>query len=70
LKGISGVTFGWGGDEHGIPKLVAPSRPIELGDRLEFVVPHCDPNVNLYDRITCVRGEKVEAMWPVARGFS
>jgi len=28
-----------------------PSRPIALGDKLRFVIPHCDPNVNLYDTI-------------------
>jgi D-serine deaminase-like pyridoxal phosphate-dependent protein len=35
-----------------------PQRPIELGDRLEFIVPHCDPNVNLYDRLVAVRERK------------
>ncbi len=69
LKGITGVEFSWGGDEHGMLKLVNPSRAIELGDRLEFIVPHCDPNVNLYDRLVAVRGEKVEALWPIARGY-
>ena len=28
--------------------------------------PHCDPNVNLYDRLYACRGDKVEAIWPVA----
>jgi 3-hydroxy-D-aspartate aldolase len=69
LKDITGVEYGWGGDEHGILKLVSPSRAIELGDRIEFIVPHCDPNVNLYDRIVALRGEKVEAVWPIARGY-
>jgi D-serine deaminase-like pyridoxal phosphate-dependent protein len=69
LKGVTGVEFGWGGDEHGILKLVSPSRAIQLGDRLEFIVPHCDPNVNLYDRLVATRGDKVEAVWPVARGY-
>jgi D-serine deaminase-like pyridoxal phosphate-dependent protein len=69
LKDITGVDYGWGGDEHGILKFVQPSRAIELGDRLEFIVPHCDPNVNLYDRLIATRGDKVEAVWPVARGY-
>ena len=69
LKNVTGVEFSWGGDEHGILKLVNPSRAIELGDRLEFIVPHCDPNVNLYDRIIATRGDKVEAIWPIARGY-
>ena len=37
-----------------------------LGDRLEFIVPHCDPTTNLYDRIYACRGDKVEGVWPVA----
>ena len=69
LRDITGVEYNWGGDEHGILKLVNPSRAIALGDRLELIVPHCDPNVNLYDRLIGVRGDKVEAMWPVARGY-
>ena len=36
-----------------------------LGDRLEFLVPHCDPTVNLYDRLYAMRGDRVEAVWPV-----
>jgi D-serine deaminase-like pyridoxal phosphate-dependent protein len=69
LKGISGVTYTFAGDEHGILEMDHPSREIRLGDRLEFLVPHCDPSVNLHDRIYAMRGNRVEAVWPVARGF-
>jgi len=37
----------------------------KIGDRLEFLAPHCDPTVNLYDRIYAMRGDKVEAAWPI-----
>jgi D-serine deaminase-like pyridoxal phosphate-dependent protein len=37
-----------------------------LGERVEFIIPHCDPSVNLYDRLYACRGDKVEAIWPVA----
>ena len=37
-----------------------------MGDRLEFLVPHCDPTVNLYDRLYATRGDRVEAVWPIA----
>jgi D-serine deaminase-like pyridoxal phosphate-dependent protein len=63
-KDITGINYRFGGDEHGILELNKPSREINIGDRLEFLIPHCDPNVNLYDRIYCMRGEKVEAVWP------
>jgi 3-hydroxy-D-aspartate aldolase len=41
-----------------------PDKP-RLGDRIEFIPPHCDPTVNLYDRIYACRGEQIEAIWPV-----
>ncbi|MBI5691949.1 MAG: DSD1 family PLP-dependent enzyme [Verrucomicrobia bacterium] len=65
----TGAVFSWGGDEHGILDLKEASREVARGDRLEFIVPHCDPNVNLHDRLYCLRGEHVEAVWPVARGY-
>ncbi len=66
IKGISGVEYQFGGDEHGMLHLKNPSQEIRLGDRLEFVVPHCDPTVNLYDHILCRRGEVIEGYWAVA----
>jgi 3-hydroxy-D-aspartate aldolase len=71
LKGVEGIAYAWAGDEHGRLDLSKASADIKLGDRLEFIVPHCDPSVNLHDRIYCVRAEKVEAVWAVAaRGMS
>jgi D-serine deaminase-like pyridoxal phosphate-dependent protein len=63
IKGVTGVTMGFGGDEHGILSFNHPSRDFKIGDRVEFIIPHCDPNVNLYDRIFCVRGEDVVDVW-------
>lgn len=63
VKGATGVTLGYGGDEHGILVFNNPSRAFKIGDRVEFIVPHCDPNVNLYDRLYCVRGEQVVDVW-------
>ncbi|MFN0111344.1 MAG: DSD1 family PLP-dependent enzyme [Blastocatellia bacterium] len=63
VKGITGVNFSAGSDEHGTLSFNNPSREIKLGDRVEFIVPHCDPNVNLYDRMYCTRGENVVDVW-------
>ena len=42
---------------------------LSFGDRLMPVSGHCDPTVNLYDQLMCVRSERVEAIWPIsARG--
>ena len=71
LKNDPGVKFRWAGDEHGILELEGARQAIKLGDRLEFVPPHCDPTVNLYDFIYAVREDRVEEIWPVeARGMS
>ncbi len=65
-----GANYFFFGDEQGgifyagEPKLVP-------GDVIVCVVPHCDPTVNLYDCIHAVRGDTLEAIWPVdARGRS
>jgi 3-hydroxy-D-aspartate aldolase len=66
-----GVEYGFAGDEHGRLALTDPSRAPRLGERIEFFPPHCDPTVNLYDRVHVVRGDRVEAVWEIAaRGRS
>ena len=62
---LAGSTYRWGGDEFGY--VDRPEGLPKLGDRLEFIAPHCDPTTNLYDRIYACRGEQVEAVWPVKR---
>lgn len=64
-KDWPGVTYNRGGDEFGILTVEGDARLPRLGDRLEFFVPHCDPTVNLYDRIYALRGDRVEAVWPI-----
>ena len=66
-----GVEYGFAGDEHGRLTVTDPSRPPRLGERIELFPPHCDPTFNLYDRVWCVRGPRVEAVWDIAaRGRS
>jgi D-serine deaminase-like pyridoxal phosphate-dependent protein len=65
--GLSDVRWQWAGDEHGILHFETGPRTLQPGDRLEFIVPHCDPTVNLYDRIVACRGDRVEAVWPLKR---
>jgi 3-hydroxy-D-aspartate aldolase len=62
---LAGVGFRWGGDEFGYLDVNGRTPRPKLGDRIEFIPPHCDPTVNLYDRIHACRGENVEAIWPV-----
>ena len=57
------------GDEFGKVVLPDPAMRIEPESLIACIVPHCDPNVNLFDDYVCVRGDRVEALWPIeARG--
>lgn len=69
--GIDGVSYGWAGDEHGRLDMSKASRDLKVGDHVEFLPPHIDPTVNLYDSIYALRGDRVDAVWPIAaRGKS
>lgn len=66
-----GAQYFFFGDEQG--GVIYPEEGGRLGhgDSLACVVPHCDPTVNLYDRYHAVRGDVLEAIWPVdGRGRS
>ncbi len=66
-----GLTYEWAGDEHGRLVIGDGARPVTLGERLEFIPPHCDPTMNLYDRLYAMRGTRVEGVWEIsARGKS
>lgn len=52
-------------DEHGTLELT-PDSPLKLGDCVMLIPGHCDPTVNLYDELICVRGDRVEAIWPIS----
>jgi len=60
---LPGSTYRWGGDEFGYVDR-AEGLP-KLGDRLEFIPPHCDPTANLYSTIYVCRGQQVEGVWPL-----
>ena len=66
-----GAVYFFFGDEQGGVIYSEESGKLGRGAALACVVPHCDPTVNLYDRYHVVRGDTLEAIWPVdARGKS
>ena len=70
-KSWPGLAYAKSGDEFGALTSESGGKLPALGERLEFIVPHCDPSVNLYDRLYACRGDKVEAVWDIAaRGRS
>ena len=63
--------YRFAGDEHGMLILGQGAQEPLLGKRINFVTPHCDPTVNLYDYYWVHRDGYVHALWPVsARGCS
>ena len=56
-------------DEHGklaIDEAVAAgNRDLKVGDKISLVPGHVDPTVNFYDWYVCIRGGRVEALWPI-----
>ena len=64
-----GLVYAGASDEHGRVEIAAGAEAPRLGDKLLLVPGHCDPTVNLYDWYVCMRGDTVEALWPItARG--
>jgi len=71
VVGETGMAYSSGSDEFGTIQYDGPSRTYKVGDRLEVIVPHCDPVVNLYDRVYGTRADRVETVWGIAaRGQS
>ena len=60
------IKYTWDfGDEHG-HLMFAPDIEMKAGDRVEFVVSHCDPTVNLFDELWIVQGENVIDRWDIS----
>ncbi len=64
-----GSAYGRFGDEFGRLSLEGAGRQVALGELTTWMVPHCDPTLNLHDYYVCVRGDDVVDLWPIeARG--
>jgi D-serine deaminase-like pyridoxal phosphate-dependent protein len=60
-----------GSDEFGVISYETAQRSYKVGDKLELIVPHCDPVVNEYDQMYAIKNDRVAAVWPIsARGRS
>lgn len=69
--GEPGFNYNAGSDEYGSISYQSSSRSYKVGDKLEVIVPHCDPVVNLYDNMYGIRNGKVVSIIPIlARGKS
>jgi 3-hydroxy-D-aspartate aldolase len=70
--GEPGMDYSAASDEFGAIQFSAPpSKDYKIGDKLEVIVPHCDPVVNEYDQMYGIRKDRVEVVWAIdARGKS
>ena len=61
MIGEPGVDYNAGSDEFGVITFTAaPAKAYKIGDKIELIVPHCDPVVNLYDQMYGIRNDRVE----------
>jgi D-serine deaminase-like pyridoxal phosphate-dependent protein len=66
-----GANYFFFGDEHGGIEYSGADHKLKPGDVITCAVPHCDPTVNLHDYYHVIRGDRLEAIWPIeARGCS
>jgi D-serine deaminase-like pyridoxal phosphate-dependent protein len=65
------MDYNAGSDEFGTITFKDARRSWKMGEKMEVIVPHCDPVVNLYDYVYGIRNERVEKVWEItARGHS
>ncbi|HSI74600.1 MAG TPA: DSD1 family PLP-dependent enzyme [Lunatimonas sp.] len=71
VVGEPDFVYNAGSDEYGSISFENATKTYQVGDKLEVIVPHCDPVVNLYDFMYGIRNDKVESILPIlARGKS
>jgi len=69
--GLTGVTCTGLHDEHTMLDADKSVHRPPLGSLVKLVPGHCDPTFNLHDTVVVMRGDTVEALWPItARGLS
>ena len=69
--GEPGMDYNAGSDEFGSITFKEARKEWKMGEKMELIVPHCDPAVNLYDYIYGIRNDRVESVLSItARGHS
>jgi D-serine deaminase-like pyridoxal phosphate-dependent protein len=66
VVGEPGFVYNPSSDEFGMITYEKAGRSYAVGDKIELIPSHCDPVVNLYHQIYAMRGDQVEAVWPIA----
>jgi D-serine deaminase-like pyridoxal phosphate-dependent protein len=58
-------TYDWYGDEYGRVAVPEGAPALRVGEVLEVVPSHCDPTINLFDKIHVVEGGAVVDVWSI-----
>jgi len=64
FKDLEGIKKIYQREEISAVTFENPSREIKVGEVFELIPPHSDTTAKLYDKYYCIRGDKVEAVWP------
>ena len=68
--GASGATYQFMGDVHGALRFADHTDRPKLGDLVRFLSPHCDPTINLHNRLHVVQDGLLVDIWPIeAHGY-
>ena len=62
---FGGSSYFYFGDEHGGLSRPLQGSPIRLGERAEFIPPHCDPTVDRYEMLFLVRSDVLIEITPL-----
>lgn len=65
LEDFPNIRYCHPSDEHGVLDVSEAQGALSLGSKLKLIPGHCDPTVNLYDWYVAIRGDRVEALWPI-----
>jgi D-serine deaminase-like pyridoxal phosphate-dependent protein len=57
--------YDWYGDEYGKVSVPSGAPALAVGDLVEIVPSHCDPTINLFDRLHVVEDGAVVEVWPI-----
>jgi len=65
IDGRPDLTYERPSDEHGIVVGREAASLPGIGEILRLIPGHCDPTVNLYDWLICIRAGRVRDVWPI-----
>jgi len=66
VKGMNDARVIMHSAEHIVLELGPESRNLKIGDQVELIAGYADFTTPLHDEFLCFRGDRLEAIWPIA----